>query len=277
VRDDGAPVLVRTKNRIDKWRSRRDEAAIVRRARVVIANSDKTRRDLESLVRVDPERIHVVPLGCDPDADAPQDARVIAERRRELGVGPRELFVVFIGALGHDRNKGLDTLLDAWAFLKRDRYVTGRVFAIGAAVPRWRAEIAARGLEADVTLLGSRDDAGDILAAADLLVAPSRYDSYGLAVQEALCRHVPAITSSGSGVSERYPPSLARLVLPDPDDARALAERIAWCARDRESAAPEIPREIARLGDEIRTHTWARMSEEIARCVESTVPPRDVR
>ena len=277
VRDDGAPVLVRTKNRIDKWRSRRDEAAIVRRARVVIANSDKTRRDLESLVRVDPERIHVVPLGCDPDADAPQDARVIAERRRELGVGPRELFVVFIGALGHDRNKGLDTLLDAWAFLKRDRYVTGRVFAIGAAVPRWRAEIAARGLEADVTLLGSRDDAGDILAAADLLVAPTRYDSYGLAVQEALCRHVPAITSSGSGVSERYPPSLARLVLPDPDDARALAERIAWCARDRESAAPEIPREIARLGDEIRTHTWARMSEEIARCVESTVPPRDVR
>ena len=277
VRDEGAPLRVRAKNRIDKWRSRRDEKTILRRARVVIANSEKTRRDLESFVQVDPARIHVVPLGCDPDADAPQDARVIAERRHALGVAPGELSVVFIGALGHDRNKGLDTLLEAWALLKRDRQVAGRVFAIGAAVPRWRAEIAARGLEGDVALLGARDDAGDILAAADLLVAPSRYDSYGLAVQEALCRHVPAITSSGSGVSERYPPSLARLVLPDPDDARALAERITWCARDRESGAPEIPREIARLGDEIRAHTWSRMSEEIVACVEGTPAARGAR
>jgi glycosyltransferase involved in cell wall biosynthesis len=267
VLDDGAPLRIRAKNRIDKWRNRRKEARIVGRARIVLANSEKTRHELVTRAGVDAQRVHVVYLGSDPKLDRPAAPEAVAARRRALGIAPAELLILFIGALGHDRNKGLDTLLDAWARLRQHGGPRGRILALGSAVPRWQREIASRGLAADVHLLGFRADAGDLLGAADLLVAPSRYDSYGLSVQEALCRNVAAIVSSRAGVSERYPAALRPLVLGDPEDARALAGAIASWARERERYAAEV----AALGATLREHTWARMSEQIAAVVEG--PP----
>jgi len=259
VRDDGAPLRARAKNRIERWRHRRRERQILRRSRVVIANSEKTRNDLVSLVGVDERSVHVIHLGCDPETDRPAPPEAVAQRRAALGVAPGELLILFVGALGYDRNKGLDTLLRAWRILRDARAVRGRVLAAGTAYPLWQEEIAACGLTGEVELLGYRHDVGDILGAADLLVAPSRYDSYGLAVQEALCRHVAAITSSCSGVSRRYPAELRSLVLDDPEDARALADQIVGWTRSRAQLAPDI----ARLGDRLREHTWTKMSEQI--------------
>ena len=50
-----------------------------------------------------------------------------------------------------------------------------------------------------------------VLAAADVLVHPARYEAYGLAVHEALCRGIPAIVSREAGVAERYPAALEPL------------------------------------------------------------------
>ena len=69
----------------------------------------------------------------------------------------------------------------------------------------------------------------DILAGCDALAHPARYDAYGMAVQEAVCRGLPVVVSSAAGVSELYPPELSDLVLPDPEDAGELADRLwAW-------------------------------------------------
>ncbi len=263
VRDEGAPLRARAKNRVQRWSHRRAEARILRRTRVVIANSEKTRNELVSLVGLDERKVHVVYLGCDPRVDRPATPEAIAQRRAELGLAPGDLFVLFAGVLGYDRNKGLDTLIRAWKRLRDAGAVRGRVLAAGTAYPMWRDEIASQGLTGEVELLGYRRDLSDLLGAADLVVAPSRYDSYGLTVQEALCRHVAAITSSRSGVSERYPAALQSLVLKDPEDARALADQILAWTRDRARLAPEV----ARLGDRLREHTWSRMAEQM---VEAT-------
>jgi glycosyltransferase involved in cell wall biosynthesis len=259
VRDEGAPLRARAKNRIQRWRHRRAESTVLRRSRLVLANSEKTRSELVSLVGVDERNVRVVYLGCDPRVDRPASPDAIAQRRAALGLAPGELFVLFAGALGYDRNKGLDTLIRAWKLLREAGAVHGRVLAAGTAYPLWHEEIASHGLTGEVELLGYRKDLSDLLAAADLVVAPSRYDSYGLTVQEALCRHVPAITSSHSGVSERYPATLQSLVLKDPEDARALADQILAWTRDRARVAPEV----ARLGDHLREHTWSRMAEQM--------------
>lgn len=75
VHDEGAPLRARAKNRVQRWQHRRAEASILRRSRVVIANSEKTRRELVSLVGVNERRVHVVYLGCDPRADRPASPR----------------------------------------------------------------------------------------------------------------------------------------------------------------------------------------------------------
>jgi glycosyltransferase involved in cell wall biosynthesis len=268
VRDGGAPLHVRAKNRVDKWRNRRDEGRALRAARVVLANSQKTRRELIERVGVEASRVHVVYLGCDPEAARPLDAQRIAEHRQALGVAASESMILFVGALGHDTNKGLDTLLDAFSRWKQDGAPAVRLFAVGAAVPRWQREVSARGLSGSVQLLGFRRDAGELVGAADLLVAPSRYDSYGLAVQEAICREVPAIVSSRAGVSERFPPPLRPLVLADPEDANELAITLARWSSDRGRFAADV----ARFAGELRLQTWARTAEQIVERIEASAP-----
>jgi glycosyltransferase involved in cell wall biosynthesis len=269
VRDEGAPLVFRAKNRVAKWGFRAREAKALAAARVVIANSEKTRRELVTLLGLDERRIRVIYLGCDPEIDRPRPRAEVEALRKSLGVEPDELMVLFIGALGSDRNKGLDSLLDAWAELRKDgsdRRV-GRLFVVGGgATPMWQRAIAARGLDREVQLLGFRRDVGDLLGAADLMVAPSRYDSYGLAIQEALCRHVPVIVSSRAGIAERYPGSLAMLVAPNPEDARDLAARIARWREERRHLAPHV----AQLGDTLRTHDWKQMAAQIVTAIEAS-------
>jgi glycosyltransferase involved in cell wall biosynthesis len=69
---------------------------------------------------------------------------------------------------------------------------------------RVRAEVAAAGLEERITVFGTL--AGQVLDqewdAADLLVLPSRTETYGLVVGEALARGIPAIVSAGTGAVE---------------------------------------------------------------------------
>ena len=269
VRDEGAPLHVRAKNRADKWRNRWSEWRALKPARVVLANSEKTRRELVERVGLEASKVHVVYLGCDPESAQPLAADRIAEHRRALGVAPDEAMILFVGALGHDVNKGLDTLLEAFARWKENGAPGARLFAVGAAVPRWQREVEARRLSRSVRLLGFRRDAGELVGAADLLVAPSRYDSYGLSVQEAICREVPAVVSSRAGVSERYPSALRPLVLADPEDANELTATLARWADDRARFASDT----ARFAAELRMQTWTRTAEQVVERIEAAGPP----
>src|SRR5437667_2459800 len=77
-----------------------------------------------------------------------------------------------------------------------------------------------------VRFLVFTEEVHELLAAADLLVSPVRYESYGLNVQEALCRGIPAIVSATAGVAERYPSHLRDFLLPNPEDVDDLVHRM---------------------------------------------------
>lgn len=262
--DPGAPAWFRAKNRLMKSSARRRERRAVGEARVVLANSEKTRLDLVRHLGVDAERVSVVYLGADPAwGPARPDERAAARGWLEVpGEGP---VAAFVGALGHDRGKGFDLLLEAWSRLSADPAWDARLVAAGGGrgLDRWRGEVERRGLAGRVRLLGFTDRVGDLLAAADLLVSPTRYDAYGLAVQEAVCRGVPALVSARAGVAERYPPALREMVLPDPADVDDLVARLrGW------RAEPERWRSAFRpLGEELRAHTWRDMARSIASVV----------
>ena len=69
-----------------------------------------------------------------------------------------------------------------------------------------------------------RRDAIDLYAAADVYVSPSREDSFGLPVAEAMACGLPVITSICAGVSGQIQSDVNGFVLRDPDDVRALAQ-----------------------------------------------------
>jgi glycosyltransferase involved in cell wall biosynthesis len=266
ARDAGAPAPFRLRNRLTRWLFRRDEARRLPMASLLIANSERTRRDLVERVGVDPDRIRVVYLGSDGAATRPVSAAEREEARRRLGLDPAAPVLLFVGALGYDRNKGLDTLLACGRLLASRGMSEAVILAAGdGRLDFWRREAAAHGVAERTRFLGRVDDVPALLAAADLLVSPTRYDAYGLAVHEALCRGRAAIVSRAAGVSERYPPELAALLLNDPDSADELASRIAdWFAR-RDALQPAIDR----LAADLRSRTWDDVAAEIVTLVES--------
>ena len=90
-----------------------DEARILKMARLIIANSDRTRRDLIERLGLEPERIHTIYYGIDPQAFCPASEEERAARRHALHWPAQRPVAMFIGALG-DRRKGFDTLFAAW-------------------------------------------------------------------------------------------------------------------------------------------------------------------
>ena len=241
------------------------ERDCLRRARLVVANSDRTRDDLIRLLGVPAGRVHRVYYGSDPGQFRPPTEPERSEARGRLGWADDRPVVAFVGALG-DRRKGFDTLLAAWRELAAGSGWDARLAVVGsgASLPAWRARATAWGLGDSVQFLGFREDVPAILAASDVLVSPARYEAYGLNVHEALCSGLPALASASSGVAERYPTGLRGLLLPGPDDPADLAARLrAWRA-DR--AGYRLA--VEALGRTLRERTWDHCAAEIVALAE---------
>jgi glycosyltransferase involved in cell wall biosynthesis len=241
----------------------RDERRALHQARIIFANSHRTRRDIIDRIGVPPQRVHVVYYGIDPARFRPAEQHERVALRQRLGFAVDRKIGLFIGGL-NDHRKGFDTLFAAW---QRVRSAVAELYVIGAGsdVARW--EQRARSTAAPIRFLGHRNDVPDLLRAADLLVSPTRYEAYGLAVHEALCCGVPAIVSADAGVAERYPPSLRRLLLNDPENAGELSDRLReWLEADSSDSRPQV----RALADELRQWTWDDMAARMVDLIEGT-------
>lgn len=229
--DAGAPAWFRAKNRLYKGWARKRERRALHTARTVIANSERTRRDLITSLGLAANAVHTVYLGSDPRWQPPSQAVRCAARQRWT-TRPGEALVAFVGALGHDTNKGIDVMLAAWHMLRQDGW-TGQLVVAGAGdLPRWR-ELAAPAGDT-IRFVGHTPEVGDLLNAADVLVSPVRYEAYGLAVHEAMARGVPVIVSRDAGVVERLPANLLPLTLPARPAASDVASALRTWASDTE-------------------------------------------
>ncbi len=255
-----APAQNRLRRIWQGWKHRRfllDERRCLAPARHIVANSQRTRRDLVERLGLEPERIQVVYYGCDP-AFTGRNAAEHSAARRELGWPEDRPQALFIGALG-DNRKGFDRLYEVWRLLCLDPAwdVDLRAAGRGADLEYWRQRVRAEGMSGQIDLLGFRQDISRLLAAADVLIAPVRYEAYGLAVQEALCRGLPALVSENAGVAERYPPALRELLLPDTEIPECLVGALYGWRRQ----AATWPDRLAEFSESLRRHDWTAMAQ----------------
>jgi len=209
------------------------------------------------LIGIDPGIVETVYLGAESDWVPPLPSGRLASRARFEQHG--RPIVVFIGAIGYDNNKGMDTLLNAWGQLcqNRDWDADLLIAGDGRALRGWQAMVDKSDFRHRVRFLGFTEEVRELLAAADLLVSPVRYESYGLNVQEALCRGVPAIVSANAGIAERYPSRLRDLLLPNPEDAGDLVNRLLmW-----RSAIDYWRDRVIEFSKELRVYNWQKMAE----------------
>src|SRR5260370_39316657 len=96
----------------------------LRNSETVTANSERTRQDLIAMLGVPAQKVHTIYLGADPPMrPITADDRIAA--RAWLGKDAERPLAVFVGALGFDTRKGIDTLFAAWGRLCARRGLGG--------------------------------------------------------------------------------------------------------------------------------------------------------
>jgi glycosyltransferase involved in cell wall biosynthesis len=144
------------------------------------------------------EQFVVVPSGV-PVAAFRAAAPTSDVARAALGL-PREAYVV--AALGRlVPIKGFDLLVEALPAVAAALPST-RLLIIGDGPLRraFEARAEALGIASRLTITGARSDVPALLAAADVLVAPSRNEGMGRAIVEAMALGVPVIGAAVGGI-----------------------------------------------------------------------------
>lgn len=202
-----------------------------RRAHRVLADSESTKADLVSLLRIGAERIEVVPLGVRPPSAA---ATPEATLRQQLGLGDRPVLLT-VGATRPHKN--LARLLDAIAAIPAPArpvlVVTGYATEHEASQ---RSRIEALGLAGDTRLLGwvPSADLDGLYELATTFVFPSLYEGFGLPVLEAMIRGVPVACSRAASLPEVAGDAA---VLFDPERTEEISAAITRLLDDHELRA----------------------------------------
>ncbi len=168
-------------------------------------------------------RLRTIPNGVAAPR-APADRAAV---RRGLGL-PSDTAVILTVAR-FTPQKGHATLLAAWPDIAREA-LGATLLLVGDGPTRPESEAAAAGFAA-VRFLGNRDDVPDLMAAADLLVLPSRFEGLPLVVLEAMAAGLAVVATDTPGTAEAVIGGETGLLVP-PDDAPALARAVAAALDD---------------------------------------------
>jgi glycosyltransferase involved in cell wall biosynthesis len=188
--------------------------------------------------KVSPGKVRVIHNGVEVHARGMSGRRALPRR------------VVVVANLR--REKGHDVLLLAAAQVAR-AFPDARFELVGGGpeMPALRTFARELGLESVVSFLGHREDVTARLEAADVLVLPSRSESFPNAILEAMAAGLPVVASDVGGVREVVRDAETGLMVP-PGDPAGLASAICRLMAD--------PLLAYRLGDAARAEVTARYS-----------------
>ncbi len=213
-----------------------------RRLKKVVVNSRMEKENLLCYYRIPEERIEVIYNGVDLDRFRPVRETERVAVRREMNTRAGDFVLLFPS--NNFRRKGLAVLIAALARLNR-KDVTLWVAGRGREAP-FKALAGKLQVEERVRFLGKRSDMERLYGASDLMVLPTRYDSFSNVVLEAMACDLPVITTRSNGAAEAVQAGVNGYVLDDPGDSSGLAGLIRKVMRQR-NAWKGKPR--ARAGD----------------------------
>jgi glycosyltransferase involved in cell wall biosynthesis len=229
--------------RIYRWKAR----SAVRRADLVLAVSEQTRRDLVELYGVPSERIRVVYQGCHPVLQEALTAQELAQVRERLRLPGS--FVLSVGTI--ERRKNLLAVLRALAELpKVPLVVVGRRTSYAREVD---AFVRQRGLEDRVQLLSgvSLRELAALYRLAAVFVYPSLFEGFGIPILEALFSGAPVVTTRGGVFPEAGGPGSAYVDPANPEELREALAAILGDESRREHMREAGRAHAARFRDEV--------------------------
>jgi D-inositol-3-phosphate glycosyltransferase len=231
------------KNRVAQSLSEREsdlrvqvEGALMAEADQLIVSTLAEKAQLQWLYYTDVSRVAVIPPGVDLNVFYPQR---MDEAKRRIGVDPDKIMLLFVGRI--EPLKGIETLLRAVAILRERGVCQCDELALSVIGGDPSEDAAARNAEMDrlkalredlgiadlVTFVGKQDQDAlpDYYAAAEAVIMPSHYESFGMVALEAMACGTPVIASEVGGLAFLVKDGETGFHVPD-RDPDALADRI---------------------------------------------------
>lgn len=210
------------------------EKRIARFANRLIAATPAEEDQLFQLYGADPNKISIIPPGVDLCHFRPQPR---AEMRHQLGLPVDRKIALFVGRI--EPLKGIDTILQATRLLcdQNPGLADELTVAIVGGSP-WAAQLDAEmarlqamrtelGLERTVRFVGARQQSvlPDFYCAADVVLMPSHYESFGMVGLEAMSCGAPLIAANVGGLAHLVKEGKTGFLIP-PRAPAALADRM---------------------------------------------------
>jgi starch synthase len=254
------------------------EQTAIEAADAVIAVSKGMRDDvLTCYPRVNPERVHVIHNGIDPEVYRPQRSD---ETLARLGVDPSAPYAFFNGRI--TRQKGLQLLLAAALKINPRHQLV--IVASKPDTPDIAAEVTAlaervRSERGNLVWIGRYIPLQDLIhlhSGAAVFVCPSIYEPFGLVNLEAMACETAVVASRVGGIPEIVVEGETGYLLDyDPDDAeaftRALATRIEELLSD-----PALAAKMGKAGRErvLRHFGWPAIASRTVELYNSLLSGR---
>ncbi len=249
------------------------EREVIRISDRIIAATPAELAQLQWLYGTDVRKVTVIPPGVDIGHfyPIPDD-----EAKEYIGIPPCEKMLLFVGRI--EPLKGIDTLIEAIALMLQSgvrvclTVIGGDPGAspetINSEMTRLQSLREQYGLKDLVAFLGQRGQATlpYYYSAAEAVVVPSHYESFGMVALEAMACGTPVVASQVGGLAFLVQDGITGYTVPV-DEPQALADRLTRLVNDRQLKL-RMGENAARLAREYR---WENIAENIYKVYEQAL------
>ena len=249
------------------------ERQVLRLADRIVAATPAELAQLQWLYQADTSKVVVIPPGVDTSRFYPMPPD---EAKEFIGVPPCDRMLLFVGRI--EPLKGIDTLIKAIALMQSEGvYVCLAVIGgdaesdseiPNAEMSRLKAMCEEAGVSDLVAFLGKRsqDTLPYYYCAAEAVVVPSHYESFGMVALEAMACGVPVVASQVGGLAFLVQDGVTGFTVPV-DEPRALADRLT-----RLSCDPELRKKLGSQAAAVAAeYAWENIASRVISLYEQVL------
>lgn len=245
------------------------EREVLKFASRIIAATSAEYAQLLWLYQADVNKISIISPGVDVGKFYPIPAD---EAKEYIGMPPCERMLLFVGRI--EPLKGLDVLIEAIGIMHQNEVLKENPFCLAiiggntgdgeehpdAEMSRIRVLTEQHGLSNLVTFLGKRsqDSLPYYYSAAEAVVVPSQYESFGMVALEAMACGTPVVASQVGGLAYLVQDGITGYTVPV-DEPGELANRLTLLLQDK-NLRDQLGRQAVKLAQD---YAWEKITAKL--------------